>query len=182
MPVLFAHLMETGFGGFYDGIAHLFITPTDLLLVVGLALLAGQQGPAAGRRLLAVLPLTWLIGGAIGQILAFDGALVGLSTGLVTLVGVLVAMARPLPPRAFVLGVGLSGLLFGLINGFTMPSQAGGVSLDLFGVVTAIAVVAVLISAQVAVIQRQALCIAVQVLGSWIAAAGVLSLGLLARG
>ena len=182
MPVLFAHLMETGFGGFYDGIAHLFITPTDLLLVVGLALLAGQQGPAAGRRLLAVLPLTWWIGGAIGQILAFDGALVGLSTVLVTLVGVLVAMARPLPPRAFVLGVSLSGLLFGLINGFTMPSQAGGVSLDLFGVVAAIAVVAVLISAQVSVTRRSSLRIAVQVLGSWIAAAGVLSLGLLARG
>ena len=56
MPVLFAHLMQTGFGGFYDGIAHLFITPTDLLLVVGLALLAGQQGSAGGRRLLMLLP------------------------------------------------------------------------------------------------------------------------------
>ena len=46
MTPLFAHLMETGFGGFYDGIAHLLITPADLLLVLGLSVLSGQQGPA----------------------------------------------------------------------------------------------------------------------------------------
>ena len=43
MTLLLAHLMETGFGGFYDGIAHLLMTPTDLLVVVGLSILAGQQ-------------------------------------------------------------------------------------------------------------------------------------------
>lgn len=181
MPVLFAHLMQTGFGGFYDGIAHLFITPTDLLLVVGLGLLAGQQGPAGGRRLLALLPSTWWIGGAMGQILAFDWSLAWLSTILVTLVGVLVATALRLPSMVFAVGVSLSGLLFGLVNGFTMPSQTGGVSLDLFGVVAAIAVVAVLISAQVAATRRSKLQIAVRVVGSWIAAAGLLALGLLAR-
>jgi hydrogenase/urease accessory protein HupE len=181
MPVLFAHLMQTGFGGFYDGIAHLFITPTDLLLVVGLALLAGQQGSAGGRRLLMLLPPTWWLGGAIGQILAIDWSLAWLSTMLVTLVGVLVATALRLPSMVFAVGVSLSGLLFGLINGFTMPSETGGVSLDLFGVVAAIAVVAVLISAQVTATRRSELRIAVRVFGSWIAAAGLLALGLLAR-
>ena len=45
----------------------------------------------------------------------------------------------------------------------------------------AIAVVAVLISAQVAATRRSELRIAVRVVGSWIAAAGLLALGLLAR-
>ena len=62
MSPLFAHLMETGFGGFYDGIAHLLITPGELLLVLGLSLLSGQQGPAGGRMLLLVLPLLPLCG------------------------------------------------------------------------------------------------------------------------
>jgi hypothetical protein len=65
MTPVFAHLMETGFGGFYDGIAHLLITPADLLLVLGLSLLSGQQGPAGGRVLLLVLPLSWLLGGGL---------------------------------------------------------------------------------------------------------------------
>jgi hypothetical protein len=45
----------------------------------------------------------------------------------------------------------------------------------------AIAVVAVLISGQVAATRRSELQIAVRVVGSWIAAAGLLALGLLAR-
>ena len=45
----------------------------------------------------------------------------------------------------------------------------------------AIAVVAVLISGQVAATRRSELQIAVRVVGSWISAAGLLALGLLAR-
>ena len=82
MPLLFAHLMQTGFGRFYDGIAHLFLTPSDLLLVLGLALLAGQQGPQGGRLLLTLLPLSWWIGLAVGQRWGLDLTLVLLTTVL----------------------------------------------------------------------------------------------------
>ena len=57
-----AHLMNTGFGPFYDGLAHLFLTPEDLLPVVALALLAGLRGPRFGRAVLFALPLAWLAG------------------------------------------------------------------------------------------------------------------------
>lgn len=36
-----AHLVNSGFGPFYDGSAHLFVMPEDLLLVVAISLLAG---------------------------------------------------------------------------------------------------------------------------------------------
>jgi len=39
-----AHLVETGFGAFYDGLAHVVLTPADLLVVLAIALLAGQRG------------------------------------------------------------------------------------------------------------------------------------------
>ena len=179
MPLLFAHLMQTGFGGFYDGVAHLFLTPSDLLLVLGLALLAGQQGPQGGRLLLTLLPLSWWIGLAVGQHWGLDLTLALLTTMLFSSVGVLVALSLRLSPLLLAFTVAGSGLLFGLINGFTMPSAASGLPLDVLGVVSGVAVLSVLISAQVAATRSNGFCIAVRVAGSWIAAAGLLSLGML---
>lgn len=181
MPLLFAHLMQTGFGGFYDGIAHLFLTPADLLLVLGLALLAGQQGPQGGRLLLMLLPLSWWIGLAVGQRWGLDLTLVLLSTVVFTAVGVLVALSLRLSAQVLAITVAGSGLLFGLINGFTMPSSSSGLPLDVLGVVSAVAVLSVLISAQVAATRSKGFRMAVRVAGSWIAAAGLLSLGLLLK-
>ena len=49
IPSADAHLMNTGFGPFYDGLTHLFVTPEDLLPVIALAFLAGLRGPRFGR-------------------------------------------------------------------------------------------------------------------------------------
>src|SRR5262245_33207222 len=51
-----AHLMNTGFGPFYDGLTHLFVTPEDLLPMVVLTLLAGLHGAQCGRWVLFTLP------------------------------------------------------------------------------------------------------------------------------
>ena len=182
MPLLFAHLTETGFGGFYDGIVHLLITPSDVLLVLGLALLAGQQGAAGGRLLLALLPVSWWLGGSVGRIWGLDQTLGLITTLMVIGVGVLVALAQRVRSSLLALLVITSGALFGLVNGFTMPSALSGGSLDMLGVVSAVAVLSVLISGQVVVMRSLGLKIAVRVTGSWIAAAGLLSLGLWLKG
>jgi hypothetical protein len=39
-PSARAHLVNTGFGPFDDGLTHLFVTPEDLLPVIALALFA----------------------------------------------------------------------------------------------------------------------------------------------
>ena len=62
--------MNTGFGPFYDGLTHLFVTPEDLLPVIALALLAGLRGPRFGRAVLLALPVAWLVGSAAGLLLA----------------------------------------------------------------------------------------------------------------
>jgi hypothetical protein len=69
-PSAQAHLMNTGFGPFYDGLTHLFVTPEDLLPVIALALLAGLRGPRFGRVVLFALPVAWLVGSAAGLLLA----------------------------------------------------------------------------------------------------------------
>ena len=55
-----AHLVDTGLGPVYDGIAHFALTPEDLLPALALAVLAGLRGADSARRVVFVLPLAWL--------------------------------------------------------------------------------------------------------------------------
>ncbi len=64
-----AHLVTTGLGPVYDGISHLLVSFDDLLPALTLALLAGLNGAAAGRRALFVLPGVWLAAGLAGHAL-----------------------------------------------------------------------------------------------------------------
>ena len=57
-----AHLVESGFGDFYDGALHLIVTPGDLLIVIAIALLGGLQGAAIARAMLVALLAGWLVG------------------------------------------------------------------------------------------------------------------------
>ena len=72
-PVL-AHLVTTGLGPVYDGISHVFMSPDDLVPILALSLLAGLNGPAAGRSALFALTGAWLAGGVLGFISAGAGA------------------------------------------------------------------------------------------------------------
>lgn len=57
-----AHLITTGLGPVYDGVAHFALSPEDLIPVIGLTDFAGLRGPAHGRCTLFVLPAFWLVG------------------------------------------------------------------------------------------------------------------------
>src|SRR5689334_24874262 len=63
-----AHLVNSGLGPFYDGVAHLFMTPEDLLVVVALALLAGLGGKLSSRDVLFLMPAMWLAGALAGRL------------------------------------------------------------------------------------------------------------------
>ena len=181
MNPIFGHLMETGFGGFYDGIVHLLITPADLLVVMGLSLLAGQQGPAGGRVLLAVLPIAWLLGGGFGQPFAVADSFDALLIVWFTIVGVMVALDRRWQLRWLRL-IGLfSGLLFGFGSGASVGPQ-GPIAQELLGGVSTVAVITAIVSAQVAANSYRWLSIGCRVGGSWIAAAGLLTLGVHLKG
>jgi urease accessory protein len=180
-PPAQAHLVQTGFGGFYDGLTHLMITPSDLLLVVGLALLAAQNGTAAGRLLLLALPIGWLAGGWIGLQLPGEPALPVVTTLSFTLVGLLVALRARLGERGLVGLALLCGGLHGVTNGATM-NHGGGEQLALIGAVSGVFVLTALVSGQVVGMRRPWTVVAVRVIGSWMAAAGLLMLGWLARG
>jgi hydrogenase/urease accessory protein HupE len=176
-----AHLVTTGFGPIYDGISHLLLSPDDLVPVLAMALLAGLNGPTAGRRTLFALTAAWLSGGIAGY-LAGQPVLPGaLAMASFLLLGVLIAVDRRLSPSLVALLSVTVGLLHGWLNG-TGLAEGRREGLALAGIVGAIFVL-VTIAAAFVVSRRGAWArVAVRVAGSWIAAMGLLMLGWWIRG
>jgi hypothetical protein len=175
-----AHLVNTGFGAFYDGLAHVALTPADLLIVVALALLAGQRGKRAARYALFALPIAWLAGGIVGARWPSAGALPLLTTLSFAIAGALVALNAKVRDVGVAALAVAAGVLHGLVNGATM-APAGASALALGGAITAIFCLSAILSAEVTALPVGWPRIVVRVAGSWIAAAGLLMLGWLAR-
>jgi hydrogenase/urease accessory protein HupE len=115
-----AHLVETGFGAFYDGIAHLALTPADLLLVIALGLLAGQRGTPIARRTLFALPLAWLAGRALGRGVSIETTLPLVTILSFGVAGVPVAFDARLRTSAIAGFAVAAGLVHGYVNGAAM--------------------------------------------------------------
>jgi hydrogenase/urease accessory protein HupE len=174
-PPAQAHLVSTGLGPVYDGIAHLALTPEDLIPVIALALLAGLRGAAPARWALLALPAFWLAGSLAGRIVAAPVSDL-LPAASFILVGGLVALDAPLTPRIMAALAALVGVCHGYADGATLPTGATGVVLSLGIVATVVAVFALAVSLVLPLRSHLARTV-VRVSGSWITAAGVLLLG-----
>jgi len=170
-----AHLVDTGLGPVYDGMAHFLLTPEDLLPALALAVLAGLQGPAVARQVVVFLPSTWLLAGVLAA--AFSWSWPGLPVWLPLLaLGTLVVVDRPLPPPALLMMIAALGLLCGAANGSAMAIAGTGMR-GVVGIAAALFVTSTLVAAAAVAWHRGRLRIAWRVVGSWIAASGLLMLG-----
>ena len=172
-----AHLMNSGFGPFYDGLAHPLISPDDLLPALAVTLLAGLNGRRFGRWVLATLPAAWLLGMASGWALGLPSAPPAWGMAVATaLTGAMVASDLPLPLVAVAGWAALLGALHGYGNGHELAATTGGL-LAVAGIACSLAVVVSLVAGQVVVLQAQWARLAVRISGSWIAAVGLLMFG-----
>lgn len=149
------------------------------LPIVALGLLAGQQGARAARWLLLLFPLALLAGAAFATFApALPWAPVLSRTSFV-LLGALVAGAWRLPLPMMAGLAGLFGLSHGYENGSAMTPD---VAAHLFvpGVALVGFMAAAVISAATLALTAKAqwLRIGVRVAGSWIAAIGILMVGM----
>lgn len=176
-----AHLVNTGFGTFYNGVVHLFITPSDMLVTIGLGLLAGLCGAAASRGVIIALPAAWLIGEMSGSIYPTAITLPWLTTLSFGMVGVLVALNANMSRTVLLVLTCGAGLLHGFVNGATMVA-AGTDRLGMLGAVIAVWITITLIAAQVVSLRAQWSRVMVRVAGSWISAIGLLMFGWLVKG
>jgi hydrogenase/urease accessory protein HupE len=171
-----AHLVTTGLGPVYDGIGHLLLTPEDLLPVVALGLLLGLRGAEHARPALLALPLGWLTGAIGGAVVGWGGPSTPLAAASFLVLGGLVAADAPIPRVATIGLASGAGLLHGLINGASLAEARIG-AVGLLCIVGAAFVILTPISAFVSRLDRPWSRIAVRVLGSWVAASGLLLVG-----
>lgn len=171
-----AHLMNSGFGPFYDGLAHPFVTPIDLLVLIAVALLAGLRGPACGRYVLFALPAAWLAGMATGIAWNIPAPPMWVSAVVAILLGVLVATDRPWPPMVVAALAVLVGVIFGAANGGELAKSEGGATAVL-GITCSLFVAVTLLGAFVVRLKPDWMRITVRVAGSWVAAIGLLLFG-----
>lgn len=177
MPLFLAHLMTTGLGPFYDGLAHLFVTPEDLLPILALSLAAGLRGPAGGRAALFVLPPAWLAGILLGRFFSPHWIWPVFSAVLTIAFGALAAMDRNLPTGVIAALAAVLGLWNGAWNGIELVRSGAAAFGTGLGIATAVFVAVTLIGALASAIRGAGVRIAARVAGSWIAAAGLFMLG-----
>ena len=174
-----AHLVTTGLGPVYDGIGHLLLTPEDLLPALALAFYCGLRGAQTSRYAIFILPLAWLLGGLLGTLIELEPAFPFSATSFLML-GILVAadIALPLPVVAPL--TALTGLLHGFLNGLVLKNDPG--ALGLMGIMAALFVLVTIFSAIVVSLERPWSRIFIRVMGSWIAASGMLMVGWYLKG
>ena len=170
-----AHLVTTGLGPLFDGIGHAVVTPQDLLPVIAIALLAGLGGKAYARKVLFILPASWLVGGLLGMALMWSAPLSTTALSFIVIGGLVVANRPASEKTGIALAVAL-GLLHGQMSGVEM--QAAGIGLvGILATVGTLFVLVSLVTGFVVSLERPWTRIAVRVVGSWIVAVGVLYVG-----
>jgi hydrogenase/urease accessory protein HupE len=172
--------VNSGLGPFYDGIAHLLVTPEEVLVVIAMALLAGLGGNKYGRYVLFLFPLAWLAGALAGWTLSVRLGMPLLSAAWLIALGALVASDWRLP---LPLAIGFA-IAVGFAHGFVMTGAAPAskeAGLAVAGSVCAVFVIVALVAGQVSSIRRSWARITVRVAGSWIGAIGLLLLGWASR-
>ena len=171
-----AHLVESGFGDFYDGALHLIVTPGDLLIVIAIALLGGLQGAAIARAMLVALLAGWLVGALTSFALPAAFSLDRIAIVAFGVLGVLVLLDRRMPRTAIIALAIVVGVAEGL--GAALSIRAQTVSwLWLAGALSSLAIIGTLLAAVVVAARAPWMKIAVRAVGSWLAAVSVLMLG-----
>ncbi|WP_429819697.1 HupE/UreJ family protein [Ensifer sp. B1-9] len=171
-----AHLVNSGVGPFYDGAIHLLLSPTDVIRLIALSLLAGAQRPASARAIVLAAPIALFLTSLAGQSLGTTGTLEIVNRAALFLIGAAIAADLQLPPRFAIPVAAAYGGLFGFQNGIEIQVDDAGL-ITLLGTTAVATSIIVVATALVVSATAFPLRVACRVLGSWTAAVGLLSLG-----
>ncbi|ANL89118.1 HupE/UreJ family protein [Rhizobium phaseoli] len=177
MPVeASAHLVNTGLGPIYDGVAHFAMSPEAILPIVALGIFAGLRGPTHARASVLILPVAWVAFGLLGMLFGPPAINPAIASLPLLILGVLAAADIRMPSW----GTGSLALLLGAFEGWSFGS-AYSASRDglpaLAGSAGIVFVLIAIVSAAVLKAKWDWTRIAMRVIGSWTAASGMLLLG-----
>ncbi len=175
-----AHLVDTRLGDFYGGALHPLTDFEQILPWIALAALAAFQGPQRARWMIVVFPLALLAGGAASLVLPSPPFAPILGISLVAITGLALAAAASLPLPVLLAITAVMGLLHGYQNGEAMVASTDQL-LFLSGVTAVGYAVLTLVTGSAIAFLRGAggwRPIALRASGSWVAAVGIMVLGL----
>ena len=172
---LLAHLVNARFGDFYAGLFHVITAIEHLLPIIALGLLAGQQNPRGARTTLITFALTLFTGAALGTYLPESSILFYLCIFSLIFIGGLVAIHWKASFVWLIIVAGFLGLTQGLANGSALGSGIQVMNY-ISGVTVAGLVICALFSGLALSFIKYWQKIAILVLGSWIAAMGIIYL------
>jgi urease accessory protein len=180
IPQAHAHLVSTGLGPFYDGVAHVLVTPEDAVAVLALALLSGMSGISSARAVLFTLPTAWCLGALFGQHTPPPQSVTWLTVTTFIAIGALIAMNCRLTASAAI----CLSIVIGFPHGYFDGPERTGVLSDfsmLSGTLACMFFAIAVISATVASLHAAWTRMVMRTIGSWIAAAGLLLLAWLLK-
>ena len=171
-----AHPMA-GVGDFYAGMLHPLTTVEHVLPLAALGLLAGQQPRGTTLRVIPAVPAALMAGAALALALPAPPGLQWITIGSMVALGLLVALAASLPPAIALAAAVLPAAAIGWANAAELGGQAAAVRF-VPGVALAGLLVVIYGAGCVRGLRAPWMGMAFRVLGSWIAALGVMTLGL----
>ena len=173
---LFAHPMQ-GIGDFYAGMLHPLTAIEWVLPMVALSLLAGQQGRETALSAMAVFPVALAAGAVAGDVFPSTGQAEMANICLMVALGLLVAWAGRMPLGLSVAFAASIGLTVGFANGSELTPATSA-----YRFTAGLALVGLLVISYgvgfVRWLKAPWTKVGVRVVGSWIAAVGILFLGL----
>lgn len=177
-----AHLTSTGLGPFYDGATHLLSGADALLPVLALLLWIGLQGLPAARTALVVALPSWWLGNLAGVIIASPPWADWLAVASLIFLGIAAATDRRVPRRLSATLAAVIALALGAAQGAAFAGQSAAWRLAV-GSAIALSVLTFPVLALTTKIgaATAAARVGLRVLGSWLAGAGLLWAGWLAR-
>jgi urease accessory protein len=177
-----AHIVSIRLGDFYAGALHPLTDLEDIILWTALGILAGSLGAARGRWLVLIFPLGLLAGITVAN--ASGSVLAGpvLNSGLILLLGLLLAIAPRIPLAGLCAIAFAVALIRGAVNAADLAPQndrllfAAGLTCAGYVMITLVMALAVAFMQSDSIASWRG--IAIRSLGGWVAAIGLMMLGL----
>jgi hydrogenase/urease accessory protein HupE len=171
-----AHAPIAGLGDFVNGIVHPLVTPSHLLILIGLGLLIGQHTPLK----LKMPALIFGVFSALALLLTTTSIIqtvyVPVLIAIALAAGILVALEKKLPPLAAAVLVAVAALAIGLDSGVTSNSKAT-IAKSLIGTWISLIVILCDVAIYAAfATKKEWMKVGLRVLGAWIIAVAVLVL------
>jgi len=179
-----AHIIASRLGDFYAGALHPLTDLQDLLLWSAMGVLAGSLGAAAGRWLVLVFPIGLLAGLLLGRAFGIAAAGPPVDAAMILLLGLLLAAAARIPTALLcAIGFGLAVVRGAANAGDLAPETdhvlfAAGLACAGYAAITLIMALTLAFRTDDAAPAAAWRGIAIRALGGWIAAIGLMMVGL----